>query len=212
MTPVRDVNGNQIGISVDNLPFAGGQDREDVQSIKKNAYLFTRTQNRAVSQEDYTNMALLVDGVYKAKAKLVNWGCSANIVYVYLCSIDSNGTPILAPQSVKDAVVRELTEKGILTVQVYAQDVAFQSVSISGNLKVSAGFDPVGVQTKVENRVKELFASLDTGDTLRYSDLYRTIDETEGVEWVELTSPTATVSPADDVTLLTYGGASWNVV
>ncbi len=212
LTPIRDSTGNTVGILVDNLPFAGGDDREDVESIKRNAYLFTRTQDRAVSVEDYENLTLLVDGVYKARAKLVNWGCSANIVHIYICTLDSNGNPAVADAGLKARVEKELTEKGILTVNVYAQDVAFQSVSISGSLKVKQGFVFSDVTGRIDRALREMFSSLDIGQELRFSDLLRRIDEVEGVEWVEMTSPTATVVPASDTTLLVYGGSSWNAV
>ena len=53
---------------VNELPAVGGQNEEDIDSIRRNATLSLRTLNRAVTLQDHKDIALLVPGVGKADA------------------------------------------------------------------------------------------------------------------------------------------------
>ncbi len=208
---IRDTAGNVVGVKVDNLPFSGGEDRESVDEIKKSVWVWSLTQNRLVTEEDYNEYINTIPGVYRGKVKLVQWGCAGNIVDAYICE-DSNGNPASASQALKDKVQKELMRMGILNVVVNVQSVTLTQVNITADVKVLPGYATADVLSRVESNIRGLFRELDIGSTLRYSDLYRVMDETEGVDYVEISTPTGSVIPASDTELLAPGGITLNAV
>lgn len=208
---IRDTAGNVVGVKVDNLPFSGGEDRESVDEIKKSVWVWSLTQNRLVTEEDYNEYINAIPGVYRGKVKLIQWGCAGNIVEAYVCE-DSNGSPVSATQSLKDKVQKELMRMGILNVVVNVKNVTLTQINITADVKVLPGYVATDVVSKVKNNIRELFRALDIGSTLRYSDLYSTMDETEGVDYVEIRSPAGSVTPASDKELLVPGGITLNAV
>jgi len=107
----------------------GGQDPESSSSIRANAPLFLRAQNRAVTLEDFENLALSVDNCGKAKA--VSTGYTS--VTLYLAprrdSGDADATPGLDTVSPYGATIEWTSLRD--TVKAYLADKLLAGTSVT---------------------------------------------------------------------------------
>ena len=99
----------------------------------------------------------------------------------------------------------------MLTDWLEIEDGKFSEVDFSGTITIANGFNSSTVLKNIKNNLKSLM-SLDTrdmGQPLRISDVYSIIDNTEGVDFVELTVPNKSIIP-DINELLILGNVSFN--
>jgi phage-related baseplate assembly protein len=130
----------------------------------------------------------------------------ANVIryYVLAYAEDSNALS-LASQPLKDALLTYINERKMLTDWIEIEDGAWRYVDISGTLKLTPGVVKETVITRVKKALQLLMGveRQQMGGKLRISDVYAAIDNVEGVESVELQTPTATVNAnANEVLLL----------
>ncbi|MFE6745943.1 baseplate J/gp47 family protein [Kitasatospora purpeofusca] len=164
----------------------GGFDPEPIDQIRANAPRVFRTQGRAISLQDYADLALRVPGVADARAV----GSSATSVMVYI--VGASNSP--APQALCDQVTAVLRPAGASGVTV--QVVTGQLVAV--NLGAAVG-DPVTVQVQptyrrdavllsVQQAVQQLFTPEATsfGSRVSLSQVYRAIQDTPGVAYVRI--------------------------
>ena len=163
----------------------GGADPESNDQIRTNAPRVFRTQNRAVTLQDYADAALAVPGVLRANA--VAGAFSAVTVYVV-------GADGLAPSQVLlDSVQKALNAKSLAGVTVTAAGPSFVHVNLgaSGTPLVVKALDNTKqsvVGNAVDLAVKKRFdfSAVDFGDRITLSDLYSTIMSVPGVQWVQI--------------------------
>ena len=94
----------------------------------------------------------------------------------------------------------------MLTDWLEIDDGKIKSVDFSGTVTMSEGFNKSSVLHKISDAINN-FMNVDTrdmGEPIRISDLYALIDNIEGVSFVELDSPSHTITPESNE-LLTLG-------
>ena len=179
---------------------SGGTDAESTDSIRVNAPLAIRSLNRAVSLQDYANLAVQVPGISKAIA--------ASSVYsaVSLYIAANNGTA--ASTTLKNAVLAFFKDKTPpnTTVSVFDYTAAYPYIEISVTVKPQYSASVVGANVK--NALYELlsFDNVTMNDLITQQDIYTAVSAVEGVVYSSITdfekksAPGLTVVPAGTVT------------
>ena len=212
ITNVRDIAhdsaGRKVAVHVTNPDWAsGGAEPESIDSIKLWAPRFFETQRRCVTQQDYETFATNFDGICKAKVVVRERSGEANVVRLYVLTYGAKTNTVALPnQTLKDSLLEYMNEYKMLTDWLEIEDGKIKSVDFSGMVTVSEGFNKSSVLQKISNAITD-FMNVDTrdmGEPVRISDLYALIDNIEGVLFVELDSPTQTITPESNE-LLTLG-------
>lgn len=163
-------------------PMTGGADEESIDQIRVNAPRAYRTQGRAVSADDYADLALQVPGVADARAVVR----SAAAVTLFI--IGPNHTPPSEGQ--RDTVAQYVQERGLSGVVVSAINGTLVPVNVgSSSLPVLIAVQPRyrrdTVKLAVQQAIQRVFTPPHTtfGSRISISHVYRAIQEVPGVEW-----------------------------
>ncbi|MFJ4739064.1 baseplate J/gp47 family protein [Streptomyces sp. NPDC088775] len=164
-------------------PMAGGADQEPIDQIRENAPRLFRTQGRAVSAQDYADLALAVAGV--ADARAVVRSSSAVTIYV----IGPNN--ILPSEGQRDVVAQYVQERALSGVVVNVVNGSLIPVNIGSSaspvlLSVLPRYRRDMVKLAVQRAIQEVFTPPETtfGSRISISHLYRAVQEVAGVDWV----------------------------
>ena len=162
------------------LKATAGTDYEDIERIRRSAPLSLRTLLRAVTSQDYEDIALLAPGVDKAKV-LFNCG-----KYVYLY-ISPNGGGI--PSSwFLTSVENYFHNKRMVTTFVKALPVGESHIVL--NIDVTAKFRMDGIQTKEDIKKVLLteysYDNMGINGAIRQSDIYALVDNLPKVDYLKI--------------------------
>lgn len=164
----------------------GGFDQEPIDQIRTNAPRFFRTQGRAISLQDYADLAVSVPGVADAKAV----GRSNTSVLVYIIGANNS----VASQALCDQVTALLQPASVsgVTVQVATGQLVAVNIGASvGNpvqIYVQSKYRRDAVLLAVQQAVQALFTPEATtfGTRIALSQVYRAIQDTPGVSYVQI--------------------------
>jgi hypothetical protein len=173
-------------------PIVTGQDKETVESIKKNALTQANTMYRAVERSDYEN---LVTQNFSALVK------SSSAEYA---GYQGDGTEDLInlyfyPYTVDTAVKIEdfFEERVIVGTKMSAVEPVYKQVSFNMSMGLDAGVDRGSVVDDIAKRVAEFMDNLGVGKNLEFYALEKYIvDGVEGVRYVRVTQCSSGTSDA----------------
>jgi hypothetical protein len=170
-------------VSVTNLEAAvAGTEVESAVSIKQNVARLFRTRNRAVTELDFVDIAILEPQVENAG---VIFECGKT-VNVYIVPIGGGLAP---PSLLADVEAWFNDNRRIITHRIRAFTAG--EIHIKGTIDVTAksGFDLNQVQTNVENAWLGYFASTNQqiSGTVRIGDIYEAVEAAEGVDYSVIT-------------------------
>ena len=157
---------------------SGGADPEDTESIRFNAPRAYRTQRRAVTLDDFKDLALSVEGVHKANV-VSNTFTS---VTVYITGPDGK-----APTTALINRARtQISERAMLGVTVTVSPPVFVAVDVgtSGSpvlVNVDPRYSNAVVQASVDRAIRAYVDSLSFGQPVTAADVYSRTMEVEGV-------------------------------
>lgn len=159
----------------------GGEDREPVESIRRNAPAARVASSRAVTTEDYANLALRVPGVAKAQAVATVW--SAIDLYV----APEAGSALSAAQ--KTQVQDFLDPRKMVGATVALLDPTYVSVDVTLSVQVLDGFYRDYIEQLVRGTLRGwLDYSVTTfGQNVSLSSLYHALQNTVGVDYASVT-------------------------
>lgn len=164
-----------------NVAASGGTDPESIDSMRISVPRSIKSLNRAITYDDYANLALQLPGVVRAMAR----GSYFTQLSVYIAP--SGGG--LASTTLKNSVVAYLTPRSLVGVTIAAQDPRYMSVNISITVNVLPAYN----QTSVVNAVKtqlELFFLFDNRDfqeVISVGEIYRLLQDVIGVDYITIT-------------------------
>jgi hypothetical protein len=179
-------------IDIDNVEGAiGGQDPESNTSIRNNAPLFLRTQNRAITLDDYKNLALSVENCGKAKAV----SSSYTSVTLYIAprrddidgdpapGLDDLGAPTVEWTSLRDSVKNFLADKTLAGVSVTITQPTYVPVTMN----VQYRRDPAYTQAVAERSLKQAIVDnfgynyIEFGELLTVQDVEYAVQGVPGI-------------------------------
>lgn len=181
--------GSPVTVQVVNSNAAsGGGDRESTEEAKFLGPQSLRALGRAVTLDDYKFLSEAYPGVGKAKAVPHR---ELGEVWVYIVP-DGGGLP---SSTLKTNLATYLMTINCAGVGVVGQDPTEVTVDISGTVHVLSNFTNAGVEATVLAALDDFFDVTladgpDLGKNIALSDVYRLIDEQEGVDYVDLTKLT----------------------
>jgi uncharacterized phage protein gp47/JayE len=223
ITIMRDIaadsNGNRVTVSVTNLvPASGGAEAESAEHIRSWAPRYFETQERCVTQSDYETTAMMfrdedVGAIAKARAVVHERSGEANVIRYYVLAYAEDPNELaLASQPLKDALLAYVNRRKMLTDYVEIQDGTWRLIDVAGTLRITPGFGANATIERVKAALRYLLNAGNTrmGGKLRISDVYAAIDNTEGVDNVELETPAGTVA-ADPNEALLFGNMEFSV-
>lgn len=181
---------------VSSSAFVGGVNEESIESMRKAIPLATRSQDRAVTLQDFIDITLSVAGVYKATAVYKSTGASVTSGSVTVYAVPSQGNytastaaSIATPSDMRTDVLEELVPKALLGVSVnVASGVTLIPVNIAANIYVNERYVASWVIADVQKALTELFNfdNIKFNQRITLSEVYRTIVDIEGVDYAEI--------------------------
>jgi hypothetical protein len=209
---------------------SGGADIESIASIKNNVSRLYRTQDRAVSLQDYKDLCLQLPGVSKATAAYSN-----NVVTLYTVPHQTEYPPAPVTAGGEQKIVVEIPTTMVESVESYFSTRSMVGVTAQvvnptnhGTIDKYIECTPVYVGMKVfvrpnyvQSWVKDdvdvairnilTFSNTFFGQKLTVGEVYRAALSVQGVDYVELTtldtnydSTPATVGTVVDITANAY--------
>ena len=201
---------------------ANGSDEESVTSIKTSIQSVTRAQDRAVTLNDFADLALSSPGVLKS-ASSYDAATSTVTVYPvpYVADYLNYSLYAIPVDATMQTEVEELLQaKAMVGVTVdSATSIVVDRVDIAATVKVDDRYVAPWVEAEVEDSINELFSfdALDIGQEVRIGDVYRKILSVRGVEYAIVTGLTitdslsSTVSTMDPTHMLRRGAVTLSI-
>ena len=196
----------------------GGANIESINSLRNNIPSSFATQDRAVSLSDYKALVLQVAGVAKGTAAYSN-----GTVTIYAAPFTESYLTIAGNLSVNSELQTNIVEyyepRQMIGASVTAASVInLTAVNVTATVNVLAGYVANKVSESVETALNTLFEfdNVFFNQTLSKGQIYRTILDVPGVDYVTISLPsTETVTSGaygllkkGTYTLTTVGGVS----
>lgn len=177
------------GISVTNgAPPVGGADPESVESMRFSIPRSSgRLKSRAVTLNDYADLALQVPGV----AKAVSYGTLYTAVHVRVAPVGGAANDAYMAR-LNAAVEDHLSDKVLVGTHVYSEPSTVDDLWLNAYLRITvhvqAAYNRTQVRKTVEQAVRALFAfdNVDFGTRISLGQVYRAALAVQGVEWAEV--------------------------
>jgi hypothetical protein len=230
-------SGNSItGVSITSSGTAtGGTDSESLESMKTNIPLTFRTQNRAVSLQDFKDLALRVPQVIKATCEVVAGSSAPTEILVYGLPDQSEyltnaDVSIPVPSFIKEGIVEYFEPRTLVGASVgAANSVTLDAVKLTASIYVAETAVAYWVKEAVQDAIDTffLFDNVSFGQTLSIGAFYKAIQSIEGVDYVIITAfnnnesgtVSSTITAASNqlfrkglVTLTTVGGITGSLI
>jgi hypothetical protein len=177
--PITITNNTSTGI--------GGQDAETLEQARVNIPFFARTNDRAVTLDDYQTLAQqFSDPNYGSVAyarsaiRTENSFLEGNIVVIYAWTTGPDGGLVPLSSALKIALKNYLQTKSVGTDLVEIFDGTARPVPISLRFRSFGGFSIADTTRLVRDTIRSFITALRPGDVVEYSNLVRTIDEVTG--------------------------------
>lgn len=189
-----------------------GYDGDTIDDIKRKLPQFLRTQDRAVSGDDYETLANQFStpfngSVGKATAVLRNHGCAANIIDIYVLAKADAQNLAEATNELKVALLQELNSKKMLTDYVCVKDGVVIEVDVNLDVIMDKFYKKFEDEYKVRlTRKIDSFFSLNNWDyeqSLKSIDLVKEISDIKEIRSADINFVTDDVS-GDVVTARYY--------
>lgn len=164
------------------LAASGGTNQEDLEELQENMPKSLRTLMRAVTEQDYQDLAELVSGVAKAG---VEFDCG-KVIDIYVAPVGGG----IASSALLTAVEDYLDDKKMVTTFVNAQAAGEVILKLAIDVNIFNNYDSGSVETAVTSALTS-FLSI-SNQSIRGSvvlgDLYEQVETTEGVKNSNITS------------------------
>lgn len=162
------------------LATAGGTDYENLASIKRRAPLSIRTLDRAVTKQDYQDVAELAPGVFAAA---VFYSCGKNVV-IYIAA--ENGG--IAQQALLDSSKAFIDERKMVTTNVTTEPAGITELVLNVDVYGKVGVDAAAIQTAVEAAllIEWSYDNSYINRPFRVSDVTALIDNLAEVDYLDI--------------------------
>lgn len=188
----------------------GGRDAETLEEARTNIPYFVRTNDRAVTLDDYQTIASLYSDAQhgsvayaRATVRTENALLEGNVVSIYAWTTGSSGGLVALSPQLKQALTDYMQTKAVGTDFVQILDGEAKPVPVSLRFKTLSGFVVTDTALLVQTAITNSVIALRPGQTLVYSDLVRTLDSTFGVDKVNMATPINDLTPSSSIELFT---------
>ena len=167
----------------------GGSDGESVESIRSALQSVIRSQQRAVTLQDYVDLTLSVNGVSKAVASYESGSGGASVT-IYPAPFvaeyqNSSAFSIEVPEEMVAIIEALLAENATVgTTLEVVNSININQVNIEIDITINDKYVNRWVINDVEAAIDSLFSfdALDFGQEIRVSDIYKALTRIEGID------------------------------
>lgn len=196
---VIDADGIEYPVPVTFNNYTRGQNGYDGDTIEEIRYKlpkWIRTQHRAVTGLDYKTITDQFVTPYqgqigKSTAVLRNYGCSGNIVDLYVLALDGNDNLKLASDDLKVSLEERINEVKMITDYICIKNGEVLLVDVAIDIVLDRFYRKFEneIRIKVENKIKSFFSlnNWEYDQNLKESDLTKSINEIKEISRVEVT-------------------------
>lgn len=176
-----------------------GYSGDTIEEIKRKLPAWLRTQNRAVTGDDYETLADQFSTEFhgqvgKSKAVLRQYGCAANLIDLYILALDEPNNLVEASDELKVVLGEELETKKMITDKVCIRDGVVIETDVSIDVLMDKFYRKFEdeIKERVERRVSGFFSlnNWDYDQDLRTSDLIKELSDIREIKSVEITFTT----------------------
>jgi len=217
---VTDEGGNVVSLSVNNpSSSSGGSDKESLDIARVRAPALYAAVYRALSLSDFEALSIgYRDTTYGtvANAIAVESGID-NAVSVYVWAADNNGFATTTSSGLKNSLKTYLESRAAAGYLVSVLDGYTTAVDITATVYVRSGYTQSTVRSAVTSTINSLFRveNLSPGENFSLGNLYEAIENTEGVDKVDIILParpgvsisTRHIAIRGDILLTMVGGS-----
>jgi hypothetical protein len=187
-------------------PSTGGVDRESLADAKRRGPADFATHDSIVTSSDYAQASTsfnhpVYGSVMKAMAT-IRTSLNANLVEVYVLALGADGRPATPSLGLKRGLTTYLSQLNVLTDQVRVLDGVLHQVDVDMTVVIDKNVDATVVKNNVEAALDAFFDinSWEMGMPLYVSNLIESVEDVEGVSYVDLFNPSDNILPIDPAT------------
>lgn len=200
--PINVTNSTSTGI--------GGRDAETLEEARVNIPFYTRTNDRAVTLDDYQTLAQqfshpIYGSVAYARSAIrtENSFLEGNNVVIYAWTTGTDGGLVALSSQLKQALKTYLQTKAVGTDLVQIYDGTARPVPVSLRFRTFGGFSIADTRRLVTDTLRSFITALRPGDVIEHSNLVRTLDEVQGVDTFVMATPITDLIPSNSTELFT---------
>lgn len=159
----------------------GGSNYENFTMLKEHIPLSVKTLGVAITKEDFESLAMLVDGVNKAKA---DYECGRKLT-VY---ISPDGGAIASSELIS-RVYNLLSQRAPLTTWLKVKSAGKVQIILEMNVTGKKSYKTAEIQTQILTALYNAYSpeQAQIGGSVRVSDIYALIDNLSTVDYLHLT-------------------------
>jgi predicted phage baseplate assembly protein len=203
LTP-NELTALQSVITVSNQETAlGGSDPEPLSQIRYAAPLALRSNNRAVTLQDFANLASQVSGVGKAKAKADVWTSITLYIAPTRVSTDTdiapgldgtgmtqNGNPTIEFTTISTNTANALSEKTLIGTSVTIQPPTYVDAIITVQYVKFSQYTTTEIETALKTTIVTDFGytNNDFGQTIYPQDIEYSLQQVPGIKTSKVTA------------------------
>jgi hypothetical protein len=185
-----------ITLTVNNESVAtGGRDEEDLEYAKEMGPLTWKTRDSAVTLDDYSQLAMNISGVEKAKA----YNPQLALIVVYIVPTGGGSTS----SAFKENITATLSEKKIATDRIIVKDANYVKIDFSFLIHIFPNYRALDVKLNCEEAIRDFLKieNMNFGETKRptgnvnYSDIIGLLEDIRGVDYIDCSLMTRRPEP-----------------
>lgn len=210
---------NPVTISLKNSSSAGqgGRDAETLEEARVNIPASVKTNDRAVTLDDYQTLAQGYThpqygsvAYARAAVRTENSLLEGNMVVVYAWTTGPAGSLVTLNSTLKTALKEYLQTKAVGTDWVAVFDGTSRPVPVSFRFTLLPNYNVNDTKYLLLSRLGDFVSVLRPGQPLIYSDMVRWLDETTGVDSIQMATPISDVQSSNPTELLTVPDDSYS--
>src|SRR5271157_1128270 len=211
ITALIQATASPVTISITNQTSTGigGRDAETVEEARINIPYFVRTNDRAVTIDDYQTVCQQYSGPYgsvayaRATVRTENALLEGNVVTIYAWTTGAGGGLVVLSPQLKQTVADYMQTKAVGTDYVQILDGEAVPVPVSLRFKALSRSSVTDTLQLVNQAVTDTVNALRPGQTLVFSALVGTLDTVFGVDKINIATPLRDLAPASSIQLFT---------
>jgi len=175
-----------VSVTVKNTANAtGGREEETLEYAKLVGPLTWKTRDSAITLDDYSQLAINISGVEKAKA----YNTQLALIVIYIVPTGGGTTPTAFKESIKAI----LSEKKIATDRIIVKDANYVKIDFSFIIHVFPNYRALDIKLSCEEVIRDFLKieNMNFGETRRptgnvnYSDIIGLLEDVKGVDYID---------------------------
>lgn len=190
-----------------------GYPGDTIEDIKRKLPSWLRTQNRAVSGDDYETLTDQFSTEFqgqigKSKAILRQYGCAANVIDLYILALDGTNDLQEANNELKVALSEELNAKKMITDYVCIRDGVVIRTDVALDVVVDKFYRKFEdeIRSRINSKLNTFFSlnNWDYGKDMKSSDLVKQLADINEIKSTEVNFVTDNVNNSGDVVVARF--------